>query len=79
MQQLRGLDVLFLDALRHEAASHPLHRRPLHRDRRAAGAAADLFHPYLPRSAARPTPKNALPPNIRLAYDGLEILVEDPQ
>ena len=57
MEQLRGLDVLFLDALRHKP--HPTHstvERSI-ADRRAAGAAARFLHAHLPRSAARARPR----------------------
>lgn len=75
MEKLRGLDVLFLDALRHKP--HPTHstvERSLKWVEELAPRRAffthichDLHHE---RTEAR------LPPHVRLAYDGLEILVE---
>ena len=61
-----------------QAAPHPLHGGP----RRCAtveqaGAAARLLHAHLPRPAARSGRRARLPPHVRLAYDGLEIRVED--
>jgi phosphoribosyl 1,2-cyclic phosphate phosphodiesterase len=72
--QLRGLDVLFLDALRHRP--HPTHstvERSLQwveelKPRRA-------FFTHICHDLAHGETNAALPPNVRLAYDGLEIEV----
>jgi len=76
MEQLRGLDVLFLDALRHRP--HPTHSTVEHslrtveelRPRRA-------FFTHICHDLPHGETEAALPPNIRLAYDGLEITVEN--
>jgi phosphoribosyl 1,2-cyclic phosphate phosphodiesterase len=75
LEMLRGLDVLFLDALRH--VPHPTHStverslawvselRP--RNAYFTHICHDLLHEETNRS---------LPPQVQLAYDGLEIVVE---
>ena len=72
MELLRGLDVLFLDALRHRP--HPTHstveRPAIGRETRAASALSSRTSATILRTRA---PKTSLPPHVRLAYDGLEI------
>ena len=76
MEQLSGLDVLFLDALRHKP--HPTHStvdRSLKtvevlRPRRA-------FFTHISHDLAHERTESLLPPHVKLAYDGLEILVGD--
>ena len=73
--KLRGLDVLFLDALRHRP--HPTHstvERSLEwveelRPQRA-------FFTHICHDLHHQRTEAALPSNVRLAYDGLEIEVE---
>jgi phosphoribosyl 1,2-cyclic phosphate phosphodiesterase len=75
MQKLRGLDVLFLDALRHKP--HPTHSTVA-----ASIATAQALQPRrtffthichdLPHAAT----EASLPPGIFMAYDGLEIEVD---
>lgn len=76
LDQLHGLDVLFLDALRHKP--HPTHstvQRSL--------AYAELLKPrrtyftHICHDLPHARTENTLPPHIRLAYDGLEITVGD--
>jgi phosphoribosyl 1,2-cyclic phosphate phosphodiesterase len=77
MNQLSGLDVLFLDALRHKP--HPTHstvRRSIETVRRLAPHRA--FFTHICHDLPHEQTERALPPPIRLAYDGLEIVVEDP-
>jgi len=74
MERLRGLDVLFLDALRHKP--HPTHstvERSIQTVEQLAPRRAFFTHIChdLPHEATEGT----LPPHIRLAYDGLEITV----
>jgi phosphoribosyl 1,2-cyclic phosphate phosphodiesterase len=73
--QLRGLDVLFLDALRHRP--HPTHT--------TLEGAVELVEELQPRRAffthmchdlQHERTEAMLPPHVRLAYDGLEIDVE---
>jgi phosphoribosyl 1,2-cyclic phosphate phosphodiesterase len=78
LEALRGLDVLFLDALRYKA--HPTHstvEQSVHtvecvKPRRA-------FFTHICHDLGHETAESLLPPHIRLAYDGLEIDVEAVQ
>jgi phosphoribosyl 1,2-cyclic phosphate phosphodiesterase len=78
MQQLCDLDVLFLDALRHKP--HPTHStvdRSLKtvealRPRRA-------FFTHISHDLSHERTESLLPPHVKLAYDGLEIVVGDAQ
>jgi len=72
---LRGLDVLFLDALRYKP--HPTHStvaQSLETVARLAPRRA--FFTHICHDLAHERAESMLPPHIRLAYDGLEILVE---
>lgn len=77
MEKLQGLDVLFLDALRHKP--HPTHstiERSLRyveqlRPRRA-------FFTHISHDLPHEQTEEQLPPHVRLAYDGLELVVEAP-
>ena len=74
LEQLRSLDVLFLDALRYKP--HPTHSTVDHsiktveklQPRRA-------FFTHICHDLGHQRAESLLPPHIRLAYDGLEILV----
>ncbi len=75
MEALRGLDVLFLDALRHRP--HPTHTTVA----RALEYVAELkprraFLTHICHDLGHAETERALPLNVRLAYDGLEIHVE---
>jgi phosphoribosyl 1,2-cyclic phosphate phosphodiesterase len=75
MEALRGLDVLFLDALRHRP--HPTHTTVA----RAVEYVAELkprraFLTHICHDLGHEETERALPPNVRLAYDGLELQVE---
>ena len=73
---LRGLDVLFLDALRHKP--HPTHSTverslkyvELLGPRRA-------FFTHLCHDLGHEQTERLLPPHVRLAYDGLDLAVSD--
>ncbi len=74
MQQLRGLDVLFLDALRHRP--HPTHstvERSLQTVEKLAPRRA--FFTHICHDLGHSATEKLLPPNVRLAYDGLEIQI----
>lgn len=74
MEQLRGLDVLFLDALRHKP--HPTHstvERSIQTVTQLAPRRA--FFTHISHDLPHSETENALPAHIRLAYDGLEITV----
>lgn len=78
MEQLQGLDVLFLDALRHKP--HPTHstvERSVKTVERLAPRRA--FFTHISHDLAHARTEAQLPPHIRLAYDGLEIAVGDPR
>jgi phosphoribosyl 1,2-cyclic phosphate phosphodiesterase len=73
--RLQNLDVLFLDALRHKP--HPTHTTL----ERAIEWAAQLkprraFLTHICHDLGHTRTEELLPPNVRLAYDGLEITVE---
>jgi len=76
-EQLGGLDVLFLDALRHKP--HPTHSTV-----ERSMAYAELLNPrrtyftHICHELPHARTESGLPPHIRLAYDGLEITVGDP-
>jgi phosphoribosyl 1,2-cyclic phosphate phosphodiesterase len=70
--QLQGLDVLFLDALRHRP--HPTHSTV----ERSLGWVEELkprraFFTHICHDLPHEETNAALPPHVRLAYDGLEI------
>lgn len=75
MEALGGLDVLFLDALRQRP--HPTHTTVA----RALEYVAELkprraFLTHICHELGHEETERRLPPNVRLAYDGLEIQVE---
>lgn len=74
LAQLRGLDVLFLDALRYKP--HPTHstvERSLATAKRLAPKR--VFFTHICHDLAHARTEDQLPPHIRLAYDGLRIEV----
>ena len=74
MEQLRGLDVLFLDALRHKP--HPTHstvERSIQTVTQLAPRRA--FFTHISHDLPHSETESVLPSHIRLAYDGLEIMV----
>ena len=78
MELLSGLDVLFLDALRHKP--HPTHstvERSLESVEKLTPRRA--FFTHICHDLGHACTEERLPPHVRLAYDGLEIEVdEDP-
>ncbi|HLK66851.1 MAG TPA: MBL fold metallo-hydrolase [Bryobacteraceae bacterium] len=75
MEQLRGLDVLFLDALRYKP--HPTHST-VDRSVKTVEILAPrrAFFTHICHDLGHERAESLLPPNIRLAYDGLEIHVQ---
>ena len=74
LELLRDLDVLFLDALRHQP--HPTHttvRRALEYVEKLKPRRA--FFTHICHDLPHEETERALPPHVRLAYDGLEIRV----
>jgi phosphoribosyl 1,2-cyclic phosphate phosphodiesterase len=71
-EQVRGLEVLFLDALRHRP--HPTHSTVEH----SLGSVEQLapkraFFTHICHDLPHARTEESLPPHVRLAYDGLEI------
>lgn len=71
---LRGLDVLFLDALRHKP--HPTHST-VERSMKTAEMLAPrrVFFTHISHDLPHERTESLLPAHVRLAYDGLELLV----
>jgi phosphoribosyl 1,2-cyclic phosphate phosphodiesterase len=75
MELLRGLDVLFLDALRYKP--HPTHstvEQSIQTVERLQPRRA--FFTHICHDLGHEHTESLLPPNIRLAYDGLELELE---
>lgn len=72
MEKLSGLDILFLDALRHNP--HPTHST-VEESLRTVNALQPrrAFFTHISHDLRHETLEQRLPPNVRLAYDGLEI------
>ncbi|MFN7924659.1 MAG: MBL fold metallo-hydrolase [Bryobacteraceae bacterium] len=72
MEMLHGLDVLFLDALRHKP--HPTHST-VERSLKIAEelAPARTFFTHLGHDLPHERTEQLLPPHVRLAYDGMQI------
>lgn len=78
MNRLRGLDVLFLDALRYKP--HPTHSTV----QRSLATAEELrarrvFFTHICHDLGHARTEEQLPPHVRLAYDGLQVEVEAAQ
>jgi len=74
MDLLRGLDVLFLDALRHKP--HPTHSTVKQSTEIAAALQPKrAYFTHICHDLLHETTQMSLPPNVFLAYDGLEIEV----
>ena len=75
MELLRGLDVLFLDALRHKP--HPTHST-VERSLETVGKLSPrrAFFTHISHDLGHACTEERLPPNVRLAYDGMQIDVE---
>ncbi|MBN8733301.1 MAG: MBL fold metallo-hydrolase [Acidobacteria bacterium] len=77
LQLLGGLDVLFLDALRHKP--HPTHstvERSLRYVERLQPKRA--FFTHIAHDLGHARTEELLPPQVRLAHDGMELLVDLP-
>jgi phosphoribosyl 1,2-cyclic phosphate phosphodiesterase len=76
LELLHGLDVLFLDALRHKP--HPTHstvQQSLDYVQRLSPKRAYFTH--ISHDLPHARTEEMLPPNVRLAYDGMRIIIED--
>jgi len=77
MERLRGLDVLFLDALRYKP--HPTHSTvDLSIKTAQALGVRRAYFTHICHDLGHERAESLLPPHIRLAYDGLELTVEGP-
>jgi phosphoribosyl 1,2-cyclic phosphate phosphodiesterase len=75
LELLRDLDVLFLDALRYKP--HPTHSTVEQSIRTVESLQpARAYFTHICHDLGHERAESLLPPNIRLAYDGLEIEVE---
>ncbi len=77
MELLKGLDVLFLDALRHRP--HPTHST-VERSIRSVEELKpkDAYFTHICHDLGHAETEKTLPPNVHLAYDGLELQVALP-
>lgn len=76
LARLEGLDVLFLDALRHKP--HPTHSTLANSIETALRIKARrTFFTHMCHDIPHAATEAALPPGIHLAYDGLEIEIAD--
>ena len=74
MERLRDLDVLFLDALRYKP--HPTHSTVSQSIKTVEALTPRMaYFTHIGHDLLHERADSLLPPNIRLAYDGLEILV----
>ena len=76
MAKLKGLEVLFLDALRYKP--HPTHST-VQQSLKIVEALEpkQTFFTHICHDLEHERAESMLPPHVRLAYDGLEVLVED--
>jgi phosphoribosyl 1,2-cyclic phosphate phosphodiesterase len=73
--QLKGLDILFLDALRHKP--HPTHSTVENSLRIVERVKAKrAFFTHICHDLAHEATNAALPPHVRLAYDGMKLEFE---
>jgi phosphoribosyl 1,2-cyclic phosphate phosphodiesterase len=75
IEMLQGVEVVFLDALRHEP--HPTHSTVENSLKIAAriGATCTYFT-HMSHDLAHEATNRALPPEVRLAYDGLRVEID---
>ena len=75
IEMLRGVEVVFLDALRHEP--HPTHSTVANSLEVAARiGAAQTYFTHISHDLAHEATNQTLPPEVRLAYDGLRIEID---
>lgn len=75
LAMLGGVDVVFLDALRHEP--HPTHSTVANSLKIAARiGAAQTYFTHISHDLAHEATNSTLPPEVRLAYDGLRIEID---
>lgn len=75
IEMLKGVEVVFLDALRHEP--HPTHSTVAHSLQVASRiGAAQTFFTHIAHDLAHEATNQTLPKGVQLAYDGLRINVD---
>jgi len=75
IEMLGGIDVVFLDALRHEP--HPTHSTVANSLKLAERiGASQTFFTHICHELAHEATDQTLPPGVRLAYDGLRVEVD---
>jgi len=75
IEMLRGVELVFLDALRHEP--HPTHSTVANSVKIAARiGAAQTYFTHISHDLAHEATEQTLPPNVRLAYDGLRVEID---
>jgi phosphoribosyl 1,2-cyclic phosphate phosphodiesterase len=75
IEMLQGVEVVFLDALRHEP--HPTHSTVANSLKIAARIrATQTYFTHISHDLAHEATNQALPPEVRLAYDGLRIEID---
>ena len=75
IKMLEGVQVVFLDALRHEP--HPTHSTVANSLKVAARiGAAQTYFTHISHDLAHEATNQTLPPGVRLAYDGLRVEID---
>lgn len=75
IEMLQGVDVVFLDALRHEP--HPTHSTVANSVEIAARiGAAQTYFTHISHDLPHEATNQTLPPQVRLSYDGLRIEID---
>ncbi len=75
MRMLKGVQVVFLDALRHEP--HPTHSTVENSLQVAARiGAGQTYFTHISHDLAHEATNQTLPPGVRLAYDGLRVAID---
>jgi phosphoribosyl 1,2-cyclic phosphate phosphodiesterase len=75
IEMLQGVEVVFLDALRHEP--HPTHSTVENSLKIAARiGASSTYFTHMSHDMAHEAANQALPPEVRLAYDGLRAEID---
>jgi phosphoribosyl 1,2-cyclic phosphate phosphodiesterase len=75
LEKLRGLDILFLDALRYQP--HPTHSTVEQSLKIAAEVKPKrTFFTHICHDLPHQATNAALPPNVRLSYDGMKLEFE---
>jgi phosphoribosyl 1,2-cyclic phosphate phosphodiesterase len=75
MEMLKGVEVIFLDALRHEP--HPTHSTVANSLKIAARiGATHTYFTHISHDLPHEATNQTLPPEVRLAYDGLRVEID---